>query len=195
MINEFENYKRAVFSFRVAKDRLPGDLNNDGYMGWCGGTMCPHLKNDGGGESYDISSFPAPYNTKISAVSVAPFIDLYLENIVSFKPDVNLYDKEIFNKTLPSLNGFADSFFTFHIFENYLPNSEQEFLKNIPYGTLWIGTSSSNLNGEKLSKVFMKVDKKIDDENGLTGTVRYRCGNDQTSEVCDRLFFEVMKIR
>ena len=34
-----------------------------------------HLKNEGKGETYDISSFPAPYNTKIPAAPVAPAQD------------------------------------------------------------------------------------------------------------------------
>ena len=63
-MNELNGYKQAVSSFYVAKDRLPGDLNNLGTIG------------QDSGQTYTTSSFSAPYNVKVPSLYSAPFIDL-----------------------------------------------------------------------------------------------------------------------
>ena len=60
-INEANSWRQTLYTFKVKYDRLPGDLNNDGFNGvWCGGNACPN-ESGKAGESYSINSFPAPY--------------------------------------------------------------------------------------------------------------------------------------
>ena len=73
-MNELSSYKQAVSSFYEAKGRLPGELNNLGTIGY------------NSGQTYTKSSFPAPYNTVAPNYNSAPFIDMYLEKIIDFKP-------------------------------------------------------------------------------------------------------------
>ena len=61
-INEVNSWKQALYTFKVKYGRLPGDLNNDGFLGgWCGGNACPNGTGKPG-ESYSINSFPIKYN-------------------------------------------------------------------------------------------------------------------------------------
>ena len=32
VINEFNNLEKSIYAFKVIKDRLPGDVNNDGIL-------------------------------------------------------------------------------------------------------------------------------------------------------------------
>ena len=32
VINEFNNLEKSIYTFKVIKDRLPGDVNNDGIL-------------------------------------------------------------------------------------------------------------------------------------------------------------------
>ena len=79
LINEIRSWKQAVNAFYVLKERLPGDLNNDGKVGY------------GSDEAYNENSFPFPYNGADNNYSIpdvfsAPFVDLYLAKITTFKP-------------------------------------------------------------------------------------------------------------
>jgi prepilin-type N-terminal cleavage/methylation domain-containing protein len=74
---EVDDHIRDLFTFYSRTGRLPGDLNNNGKIGW-----------DGSRNLYPAGSFSAPYNgiNGINKVS-ASFIELYLYEISSFKPD------------------------------------------------------------------------------------------------------------
>ncbi len=85
-INELNNYKQAIYTFRVAKDRLPGDLNNIGIIGECVGGGCPNSTASDFTTTkyttYSTSDFPSPYNSISANVFSAPFIELFLEKII-----------------------------------------------------------------------------------------------------------------
>ena len=68
--NTFQDTERQIYTFRVAKDRLPGDCNNDNSF---------------------ICNFPSPYDGSNAKYGIpnsisAPFVDLYLAGIATFKP-------------------------------------------------------------------------------------------------------------
>ena len=48
LINDFRYYEQSLYSFKLIKNRLPGDLNGSGKIGY------------GSGQEYDAFSFPEP---------------------------------------------------------------------------------------------------------------------------------------
>ncbi len=94
LVNDFRYYEQSLYSFKLIKDRLPGDLNGSGKIG------------QGSGQLYDGNSFPAPYNKNdgfygIPTADTAPFVDLYLAKVIDFEPKNNNY----FDGGLHPLNG------------------------------------------------------------------------------------------
>ena len=49
LINEFRYYEQSLYSFKIIKNRLPGDFNGSGKIG------------RGSGQVYNKNSFPSPY--------------------------------------------------------------------------------------------------------------------------------------
>ncbi len=84
MMNELRSYDVAVNTFYAARGRLPGDVGNLGTFGY---------------QTFTSTSFPPPYSSAFSFGNMAlsaPFIDLYLEGVIDFKPEV--FEGEAFNK-------------------------------------------------------------------------------------------------
>ena len=79
LINEFRYYEQSLYSFKLIKDRLPGDFNGSGKIG------------RGSRQGYNENSFPSPYNENIGFYGIptedtAPFVDLYLAKVIDFEP-------------------------------------------------------------------------------------------------------------
>lgn len=75
---EIFSWEQVAFIFKLAKNRLPGDLNNDGLI-------------DNESTFPSNLSFNYPYDTSSSVYQkpnhiIAPFVELFLEEIINFKP-------------------------------------------------------------------------------------------------------------
>ena len=159
-MNELSGYKQAVYTFYASKGRLPGDLNNLGTMG------------RSSGQTYTSSSFPAPYNTTVPNEYSAPFIDLYLEKIIDFKPsETKLADYS--GTALPRSKIYKNSHYLFHdLSATYYPSYFIYSPKfNSPYLRLYIPSADiSNIASD-----FKFVDQKMDDGIYNSGTIRTYC--------------------
>ncbi len=190
LINELQNYRQAVYTFRVAKGRLPGDLDEDGYVGYCYGTGCQS-------QSYSAGSFGEPYNTKSVHYYVAPFVDLYLERLIDFKPKPEYVNTWSAGNSVPYSKAYKPTYYLdFISFGSY---TNQDYLKNIDDGAVFISlyTSSTTTTGKDLPKPFYAVDQKTDDGKYDSGSVRARCGFSGYEETinnkgyCDYLRFRI----
>ncbi len=165
IINEIRNYNQAVNSFYAMENRLPGDLNNTGKIGW------------GSGQSYNENSFPSPYNKNGNGYSLpnvhsAPWIDMYLKGVIDFEPkgeytgsnEDTMREKGI----LPSSNIIKDAAYKFQFLEN--STSSNNFKYNIANGNF--------LNIHMIDPDIAKdIDIKMDDGVSNTGNVRGQCAN------------------
>lgn len=82
-ISELREYKTAMNTFYNLRERLPSDANNDGRIGQYSG------------DNYN-GYFSAPYNGTIYKIPnnfTAPFVDLYLNKVMSFKPEYKNNDQ------------------------------------------------------------------------------------------------------
>ena len=148
-INEISSFKQAVHTFYASKDRLPGDLNNLGTIGY------------NSGQTYTTSSFSEPYNAKTPNTDSAPFIDLYLEKIIDFKPSETNPTGGA-GKGYPYSKVFKTGTFRFWNFKS--KGSSGNYLFNIKIDSPYVYFSDNTANErKKYPKIFKKVDEKLDD--------------------------------
>ena len=83
LINQFQDIEKQIYAFRVARDRLPGDLNNDGILD----------NQVNSSIVYNNTDFKFPYdgtdtanNHYLPNTCSAPFVELYTEGISNFEP-------------------------------------------------------------------------------------------------------------
>ncbi len=189
LINELQSYRQAVYTFRVAKDRLPGDLDRDGYISYCYGTGCQS-------QSYPAGSFGEPYDTKSVHYRVAPFIDLYLEGLIDFEPKPERAVAFSAGNSIPFSKVYKPAYIKFLSFGSYTTN---DYLKNIDNGAVFIALYHPNTTifGENFPKVLYAVDQKTDDGKYDSGSVRVKCRSGGYEETinnkgyCDQLLFRV----
>ena len=162
-INEVNSWKQALYTFKVRYDRLPGDLNNDGFLGgWCGGGTCPNGDKNSG-EVYTKNSFPSPYNNKAQKSDAGAYIELYLEGITNWEPDPE-------NFARPLLKIIPDLTWTFHQFSNF--TKQNYWLTGAKTNTTWMVSNSDLAYKNSYNNIVDKVDKKMDDGICNSGNVR-----------------------
>ena len=162
-INEVNSWRQALYTFKVRYDRLPGDLNNDGFLGgWCGGSTCPNGDKNSG-EVYTKNSFPSPYNNKVQPSDAGAYIELYLEGITNWEPDPE-------NFARPLLKIIPDLTWTFHQFSNF--TKQNYWLTGAKTNTTWMVSNSDLAYKNSYNNIVDKVDKKMDDGICNSGNVR-----------------------
>ncbi len=180
LINEFRYYEQSLYSFKLIKDRLPGDLNGSGRIG------------QGSGQYYDKFSFPEPYNENkgfygIADQTTAPFIDLYLAKVIGFepkKPRSSTYTLTSTHGGVPkSKIGFGLILFSyvrpFSMSDGSMFTDSCENKKNALCGAAG-NTIRLEFNGNAgyddiPSEFAKKLDLKIDDGKYNSGVVRGLC--------------------
>ena len=174
-INEVNSWKQALYTFKAKYNRLPGDLNNDGFLGgWCGGKTCPNGTGKAG-ESYSINSFPAPYNNKVQPSDAGAYIELYLNDIIDFKPDPE-------NFVQPHIIVFPELSWKFHQFVEYKYSSNPNttmFVDNIKNFSVWLVSDVAYISKSSYDRICKKINMKLDgyimnEEWDLTGNFRYQ---------------------
>ncbi len=178
-INELNNYKQAVYAFKTAKDRYPGDLDNNGILGVC--TRCSDQN-----EVYTSSSFSEPYNvTPVPNPNSAPFIDLYLEKIIDFKPvpgDNSAGKGYPYSKIFRNFNYDFTTFLTIDLYENH-------WFHNIKSMSAYIYAKS---NKRYNPKIFKKLDVKFDDGAYNNGNIRSACTDSSGNGLGDNSYDSAM---
>ncbi len=173
MSNEINNYKQAYFTFRVAKDRAPGDLNNSGMIGLYSG------------QTYNTNSFPDPYNSNtkngIPNEISAPFVDLYLAQIIDFQPtetNTSTYSKAN-DKAKPASSILKNCQYYFEYGQGNNANTHYKY-KIKPGNKITIyGLKTID------PKYLQNYDIKYDDSLYNNGSVRSNCEVDQNNNYAD----------
>ena len=164
-MNEMDGYKQAVFAFKTIKDRLPGDINNDGKIG--------PIENK---ENYNSSSFKYPYNGKnpnyrIPNDYTGPFVEMYIEGIIN---------NEIKKETYVYSNILKDSIYFFQVAIS--DNNNKHVKQNMKDGSIYLTIRGWDATEKKQLipiKYFVKFDHKFDDGIYNSGIFRGACGNNQ----------------
>ncbi len=206
IMNELREWKQNVYTFQVAKGRYPGDVMNYGTFGWNGN----YEKNSNAAQpyyEYKATDFPSSFIAefqKTAGTSVipnydsAPFVELYNEGIIDFKPLGNEMtgDKNNSKKGAPSLKSEPNVFIFFvHIGtnrEDYMytlcqnDNENCNYQRGIGYeGQLKESIYSQYLNSSQTNgfdpRLLKNIDKKLDDGSFNTGMVRGSCYGSKNS--------------
>ncbi len=167
---EINDWKQAVNTFYALKGRLPGDVNNDGIFGYGSG--------DRNTNNY-FPSIPFYMNT-----FVTPFLDLYLSQITTFKPEFkngttnmyNLKDEGAFPESKIIRNG------TFYYYA-YIPTILNTTVIHNPINFKDISTHALILNGTYTGQIYKKLkyplikklETKMDDGRINSGSIRAEC--------------------
>ncbi len=158
--NEIRGYKQTLYIFYAENDRLPGDLNRDGYIGY------------GSGEVYTADSFGSPYDGKTYPIPndiYGPTVELYMRGFINFKPTGN---------TLLS-GGMPYSAFPLHsYFETFKdgPTNQNNILYGISYKIVLTSIFDTSVrNSNDTNGIMKKLDQKLDDGIFNTGNFRGRC--------------------
>ena len=159
-INELNGYKQAVAAFYAERDRYPGDLNNDGYVGLCDtGDGCVRDK-------YTASSFKSPYNISNINVAIGGFIELYLSGMIDVEPKIE--DNRVDN---PYSKVYKDGYYRFYSYGNVADASPSDFFYKIKDASPYLNFFN-DMSDYKQTKIFKSVDEKIDDGKYNGGNVR-----------------------
>ncbi len=184
LINELNEYKQAVYTFRVVKDRLPDDLIGNGKIGW------------NAGQNYQAGDFPAPYdgsNVLYGAPktdATGPFVDLYLEKIIDFQPintgsNINRYDSKLaevgaapYSKVIKD----ADLFFYSNLDGVINPTQSYSSQYKLQKSN-WFQLKDNNSKIEP--KIFKAIDDKLDDGIYNNGNFRGYCNDNSYEDSID----------
>ncbi len=190
VMNELESVKRMLFTFQASNGRFPGDLNNDGYFGYCRGSGCPSISGVSEGVEPKHTTFGGDYSGKTVGVQAGPWVDLYVAGISDFKPTVgdnlanslwrvgeNMDNDEGIQKNTPKVKGLNSTFFNmFERFSNYTTTGYQQNMKN----GLYIDVFS--YDSEIDPKLMVNIDSKLDDGTWNKGIIRACCGSSSCAD-------------
>ena len=178
LIEEIHSYKQAVYSFYLLYDRLPGDKNGSGTIGW------------NSNQRYNKNSFPFPYdgtdeknNHFIPNTLNAPFVDLYLAKIISFESKGN------FNFAPHNAGSLTSDFLPFstiipHMYFHFQNNdlNGQDTLpethcmyKNKGQHLVFRSNNYGKIKKARDNPILQGVDIKLDDGIYNTGEIRAGC--------------------
>jgi hypothetical protein len=196
---EIDNLNRDLFTFYARIDRFPGDFDNSGKIGYLSENTCP------------AKNFQAPYfhdSHNIAPLS-CPFVDLYLHEISTFKPNPTIATDPTTVTTTNAINSnniitTAKSYFTVPFSKTY-----KDFV--LIYRTRIEGicinmfmTEARNVANKRTMDITNKIESKFDDGIINTGDIIGYCSTNGgsvggassygTAAVCSELFF-LFKVR
>ena len=173
LINDFRYYEQSLYSFKLIKNRLPGDFNGSGKIGRTSGQV------------YDENSFPSPYNENkgfygIPTADTAPFVDLYLAKVIDFEPKKNKSSNNYLN--LPSgavpnsKIGFGMILFTYYKQSKSSCENNHALCGIIGNNTIrWHAKEDIQPYRDMPAEFSKKLDLKMDDGKYNSGVVRGEC--------------------
>ncbi len=172
-INEAREYNQAVYTFRAAKDKLPGDLTNTDKIGL-------HA-----GYTYAKGDFKAPYDGSNTVYgtptlsSVGPFVELYLEGILDFEPKNtnNTSGHKYAHIALANNGAIPKSKYEKYIMIYYQYQNNTNTTSG-SYNQGLVGNALTFNPGDKFiidPKLLKNLDQKLDDGIFNSGKVRGYC--------------------
>lgn len=161
IIHEMNKYKKIVNIFYLKKDRYPGDVTKIGRFG------------DDSGYKYDQYDFAELDFIPLDVV--APFIELYKENLIDFQPKGNdceyTYNQK--NAGIP-LSKTLRKMYISYVYKYNNIFDKKSFLYNSPNGEYLKYYNKNDIYGAE-PKIINMVDNKIDDGIHNIGSVRALC--------------------
>ena len=178
-IKDMEMYKHATYMFKIINNRLPGDFNDDGYVGRF---YYSNTKKDEPAFVYHKTG--SKYNGKTLGFRAGPFVELLDAKLLDFEPNINNVSSTSNNANImkslsPKVNPYKNLLHSgFYTHENTtIASTSSEYKMNGVY--MWI--SSTDNKGLK-AKLAERIDKKIDNDIHNAGKFRAGCPKESTAK-------------
>lgn len=170
-IKDMETYKHATYMFKIMNNRLPGDFNNDGYVG-----KFYHVNINENEPAFVYHKTGSKYNGKTLGFRAGPFVELFDAKLLDFEPNINNLsstssDINIIKLLSPKVNPYGNLLHSaFYTYENTLiPATSSVYKANGVYMHL-LSTDGKGLK----AKLVERIDKKVDD--GIHNVGKFRAG-------------------
>ncbi|MDD2840610.1 MAG: prepilin-type N-terminal cleavage/methylation domain-containing protein [Rickettsiales bacterium] len=176
VINEWTNIKISVFAYKVNTNSLPGDINDNGKIGYVQDAVAYEATGD---VCNACGHYTGEYANKNIGTVSGPWVDLYLAGLSTFKPNPDstslssLYQPVAsqVNDTLPASKLQPDASIIIFCYN-------EGFLEVINEGCVGTACLVSNFK----AKILKDIDTKIDDGKMDTGNVITSCTSATTYE-------------
>ena len=156
--DSLNQYKQAVYTFYSTHDRLPGDFNLDGKIGYLSGEA---IKKEYFKPPYDGTDTSNRYSVP-NGVS-APLVELYQEKLINWEPT----GSEVLSSVVSNVKGVNDSVYCyFHtLSSDRVPSSKEHYFYGMKENTIFLQCQNGvdGNFGKNSSKFGFAVDKKYDD--------------------------------
>ena len=170
--DSLNQYKQAVYTFYSTHDRLPGDFNLDGKIGYLSGET---IKKEYFKPPYDGTDTTNTYYLP-NEVS-APFVELYQNKLINWEPTGG----EVLSSNVSNVKGVNDSVYCyFHTLRSdRVPDSTSHYFYGMKENTIFLQCQDHSSKGfvNNSAKFGYSVDKKYDD--GIYNNANFRavcCG-------------------
>ena len=183
LINELTTYKQAVYTFKSLKDRLPGDFNGSGFIGYLSE------------QAYSNNTFGEPYVTSNKDYGLpdsysGPFVDLYLNKIIDFEPKKKIPSLLMLSENnggCPYSKAFPDYVY---FYEKGVYETNQNSTKYLMKEKTWLTFRKKN-NPNIKAKIFQRLDQKLDDNIWNSGNFRSNCRYNNLNGICSYFFYGI----
>ena len=170
--DSLNQYKQAVYTFYSTHDRLPGDFNLDGKIGYLSGEA---IKKEYFKPPYDGTDTTNTYYLP-NEVS-APFVELYQNKLINWEPTGG----EVLSSAISNVKGVNNGVYCyFHTLRSdRVPDSASHYFYGMKENTIFLQCqdNSGKSFANNSSKFGYSVDKKYDD--GMYNNANFRavcCG-------------------
>ena len=164
--DSLNQYKQALYIFYNIHDRLPGDFNLDGKIGYLSGET---IKKEYFRPPYDGTDTTNTY--QIPNEISAPFVELYQEKLINWEPTGNEYKDTM----MTNVKGPSKIFCYFHtLTADKLPSNKSHYFYDMKLDTIFLQCQYGNTEnlGKNSSKFGSAFDKKYDD--GIYNSANFR---------------------
>ena len=176
IITQWHDWEVSVHTFRIIKNQLPGDINDNGKIGYIQNELAYNATGD---VCNVCGHYTGDYADKNVGTVAGPWVDLYLAKLSTFKPDpdssalstVYYPTKSQIGVILPESKMGKDV----AVYFNYETNL---YIKN------------RNVNSDFKAQLLYEIDKKLD--NGLwnSGSIKSVCDINETDKTYDTFIKE-----
>jgi prepilin-type N-terminal cleavage/methylation domain-containing protein len=163
VINQWMDWKTSIYAFKVARSGLPGDVNDNGKIGYIQDGVAYEATGD---YCNNCGHYTGEYATKAVGTVAGPWVDLYLAKLSNFKPDPS-------SSYLSSIWWPNDNYINTVLPVSKLHSSESKVYFYFRVENLYL--AEVDIKFSFIPKILRDIDKKIDDGLIASGNVVSVC--------------------
>lgn len=167
-ISQWSDWEIAVNAYKIAKDTLPGDINDNGKIGYVQDGVAYAATGD---VCTACGHYTGDYADKTIGTIAGPWVDLYLAKLSNFEPD-------------PTSSALSSVWYPNQSNIDVIVPKSKLGKKVVTYFN-FVGTialCNGNVDADLDAKLFFDIDKKVDDGLWDSGVIKTQCNGYETME-------------